>query len=72
MTEEEFLRRMKKEILDTDDDITLETKLATLDTWDSLSLVSFIAMATIATGKRPEAATIQAAETVGDLYRPLA
>lgn len=68
MTEQEFLTKMKEDVLDTEDDISMETVLLDIEEWDSLSFVSFIAMVKVATGKKLERKAIQAAETVQDLY----
>lgn len=68
MTEQEFLTKMKEDVLDTEDEISMDTDLLDIEEWDSLSFVSFIAMVKVATGKKLERKAIQAAETVQDLY----
>lgn len=68
MTKEQFLAKMQEEVLDTDQEITLESNLEELDEWDSLAFVSYIAMANTAAGKKVDRAAVQVAVTVGDLY----
>ena len=68
MTEQEFLTKMKEDVLDTEDEISMDTDLLDIEERDSLSFVSFIAMVKVATGKKLELKAIQAAETVQDLY----
>ena len=68
MTKEQFLVKMQEEVLDTDQEITLESNLEELDEWDSLAFVSYIAMANTAAGKKVDRAAVQVAVTVGDLY----
>lgn len=46
----------------------METVLADLEEWDSLSLVSFMAMANAAYGKKVIPADVKMAKTIGDLY----
>lgn len=68
MTKEQFLAKMQEDVLDTDQEITMDSKLEELDEWDSLAFVSYIAMANTSAGKKVDRATVQAAVTVGDLY----
>lgn len=68
MTKEQFLVKMQEEVLDTDQEITMESTLEELDEWDSLAFVSYIAMANTAAGKKVDRTAVQAAVTVGDLY----
>ena len=56
------------DILDCEQEITMETVLADLEEWDSLSLVSFMAMANAAYGKKVILADVKMAKTVEDLY----
>lgn len=64
---ENFIEKLV-DVLDTEEEIKETTVLADLDEWDSLSLVSFIAMANAGYGKRVTPADVKAAETVQDLY----
>ncbi|WP_294149067.1 hypothetical protein [uncultured Selenomonas sp.] len=68
MTEQEFLTKMKEDILDTEEEIAMQTQLGNIEEWDSLAFVSFLAMAKLATGKKMERSSIQSAQTVQDLY----
>ena len=63
-----FLNKMKEDILDTEMDVTMETKLADIEEWDSLGVVSFIAMAKAVCGKKVERTAIINAKTLQDLY----
>ena len=56
------------DILDCEQEITMETVLADLEEWDSLSLVSFMAMANAAYGKKVILTDVKMAKTVEDLY----
>lgn len=63
----QFLEKMM-DILDCEQEITMKTVLADLEEWDSLSLVSFMAMANAAYGKKVILADVKMAKTVEDLY----
>lgn len=67
MTKDDFLERMA-EILDAEDEITLDTNLSELDEWDSLSIVSYVAMANAACGKKVDVKSVREAVTIQDLY----
>lgn len=67
MTKEIFLERMA-DILDVEDEITLDTNLSELDEWDSLSIVSYVAMANAACGKKVDVKSVREAVTLQDLY----
>lgn len=67
MTKDVFLSKMQEEVLDTDDEITMDTRLEDVD-WDSLAFVSFIAMANTSAGKKVDRAALKQAETIGELY----
>lgn len=64
---ENFIEQMQ-DILDCDQQITMESALADIEEWDSLSYVSFIAMANASYGKKVDAKIVKEAETIGDLY----
>ena len=68
MNAQDFLTKMKEDILDTEMDITLDTQLADIDEWDSLGVVSFIAMAKAVCNKKVERAAITSAKTLQDLF----
>ena len=63
----QFLEKMT-DILECEQEVTMETVLADLEEWDSLSLVSFMAMANAAYGKKVIPADVKMAKTVADLY----
>ena len=63
---------MQDEVLDTENEVTMDTELATVEEWDSLSFVGFLAMARVATGRKLERATVQKAKALRDLYALLA
>lgn len=67
LTMEQFIEKMV-DMLDVEEEITMDTVLDELDEWDSLSFVSFLAMANAAYGKKVEPSNVKLAETVGDLY----
>ena len=64
---EQFIERMV-DVMDIEEEITADTVLADLDEWDSLSLVSFMAMANAAYGKKVVPADVKMAKTIADLY----
>ncbi len=68
MDEKIFLTKMKEDVFDTEMDITLDTQLADIEEWDSLGVVTFIAMAKAACGKKVERTAITSAKTLQDLY----
>lgn len=68
MTAQEFLTKMKEDVLDTEMDVTLDTLLGDIEEWDSLGVVTFIAMAKAACGKKVERTAIVNAKTLQDLY----
>ena len=65
--EKEFLEKMM-DILDCEQEITMDSILADIEEWDSLSFVSFLAMADASYGKSVLAKDVRIAETTGDLY----
>ena len=66
----QFIEKMV-DILDIEDEITADTVLTDLEEWDSLSLVSFIAMANASYNKKIIPADAKNAETIRDLYELL-
>ena len=68
MSTEEFLTNIKQ-ILETDEDLTLETKLEDLKDWDSFSLTDFLALCDEHTSRRIETDELKDAKTVNDLYK---
>lgn len=67
LTMEQFIERII-DVMDIEEEITADTVLEDLEEWDSLSLVSFMAMANAAYGKKVVAADVKMAKTVADLY----
>lgn len=67
MTEELFLEKMA-DILDAEDEISMDTQLDDIEEWDSLSVVSYVAMSNTACGKKVNVKDVREAETIQDLY----
>lgn len=67
MTQENFLEKMV-DLLDTEEEITMETVLADIEEWDSLSFVSFLAMASAVVKKKIEPSKVRDAIKIQDLY----
>ena len=67
MNAETFLKNLV-ELIDTEEKLTLETKLADVEDWDSLSLVSFLSFCNskLKLSLTPE--EVKAAQTVSDLF----
>ena len=67
MNAETFLKNLV-ELIDTEEKLTLETKLADVEDWDSLSLVSFLSFCNskLKLSLTPE--EVKAAKTVSDLF----
>lgn len=71
MDEQAFLSKLKNDVIDTETEITMDTKLADIEEWDSLAFVGFIAIAKVS-GKKVDRKAVQAAQTVKELYALLA
>lgn len=56
------------EILDTESEVTMDSMLSEIEEWDSLSIVSFLAMANSVYGKKIKPDVLIAAKSVRDLY----
>ena len=67
MDREKFLEQLS-EILDSEETISFDTVLLDIEEWDSLSRVSFMAMANVRCGKLLKPQTVKEAKTVADLY----
>ena len=67
MTKETFLEKMA-DILDAEEEISFDTELSGLEEWDSLSIVSYIAMANASCGMKVDVKKVREAVTSGDLY----
>ena len=70
MDKEEFFNRMT-DILDAEDYVTMDAVLADIEEWDSLSVVSYVAMANTSCGKKVNVKDVREAETIQDLYNLL-
>lgn len=67
MTKDVFIKKMT-DILDAEDEISFDTNLGEIEEWDSLSIVSYIAMANASCGKKVDIKSVKAAVTIQDLY----
>ena len=68
MTTEEFINKLA-ELMDTDAEINLSTKLADVEDWDSLSMVSFFSFCNSTLNRRVIPEQIKAAQSVEDLFK---
>lgn len=68
MTAEEFVKKLA-DIMDTDVNLNLSTKLADVEDWDSLSMVSFFSFCDSKLGIRLAPEQIKSALTVDDLFK---
>ena len=68
MNVEEFLKKLV-DLMDTDAEINLSTKLADVEDWDSLSMVSFYSFCDSKLNRRLLPEQIKAASTVEDLFK---
>ncbi len=64
---EKFLENIA-DIIDSEKEILPETRLEDIEEWDSLSIVSFLAMANVEYGKNLRKVDFAGAETIRDLY----
>lgn len=68
MTAEEFIMRLA-ELMDTDVALNLSTKLADVEDWDSLSMVSFFSFCNTTLKRHVAPEAIKSAQTVEDLFK---
>ncbi|MCR5833150.1 MAG: hypothetical protein K6G55_00635 [Selenomonadaceae bacterium] len=68
MSKEEFITKLT-ELMDTDATLDMATKLADVEDWDSLSMVSFFSFCNAALKKQIAADKIKSAQTVEDLFK---
>lgn len=68
VSQEQFLKDFK-ELLSTNEEISMDTDLLEIDVWDSYSAVSFLAMISEKYGIEAEPFTVAEAIFVEDLYR---
>ena len=71
MTEQEFLTKMKDDVLLTEDEIKMTTNLDDIVEWDSLGFVNFIAFAKLATGRKITRVMVESAKTVREVFEML-
>jgi len=57
------------DLMDTETELTMETQLANIEEWDSLSNVAFLAYCTSAGHRNITPKAVKDAKTVQDLYR---
>ena len=62
-----FLKKVM-DILDTEQEISAETRLDTIEEWDSLSVISLLAMVNVDYGKTMRVSDFKGAVTFQDLY----
>ncbi|MDD6924266.1 MAG: hypothetical protein PUI81_09230 [Veillonellaceae bacterium] len=67
MTEKEFIDGLF-ELMDAEEEFTMDTKLDDIPEWDSLSFVSFQANVKVKLGKKLVPQSVKDAKTVRDLY----
>ena len=68
MNVEEFLKNLK-ELIDTEKDFDLETKLKDIEDWDSLSFVAFLSFCNSKLKLSITPEELKLAETVCDLFK---
>ncbi len=67
MHEQEFLKKMI-DLMDTEDEITMDSRLEDIEEWDSLSNVAFLAMCATVSDRKIAPADVKQAKTIRDLY----
>ena len=67
MNEQEFIKKMA-DIMDTEDEITMDSVLEEIEEWDSLSYVGFLSLCTKFAKTKVNAPEVRAAKTIRDLY----
>ena len=68
MNVEEFLKNLK-ELIDTEENFDLKTKLTDIKDWDSLSFVAFLSFCNSKLKLSITPEELKLAETVGDLFK---
>ena len=68
MNEKEFLK-MLSDLIDTEKILSLDTKLAEIEEWDSLSFISFLSYCNSKLGRNLTPETLKEAVTVADLFK---
>ncbi len=65
--EKEFLGKLA-ELMDTEQELTMDTELDNIDEWDSLSYVAFLAMCATYSDKKIAPSDVKNAKTIRELY----
>lgn len=65
---EQFLEKIQ-DVLDCEQKVKMDTVLDTIEEWDSLGFVAFIAMAKASFGKTVKPEDVRGAKTIEDLYK---
>lgn len=68
MDEKDFLEQLT-DLMDTEEELTMDRELSTIEEWDSLSHVAFLAMCASSGQKKVYPQEVKAAKTVHDLYQ---
>lgn len=58
-----------KELIQTDDDIALDTRLEDVEEWDSMAIMAMMAWYDVEKGVKTDFDALMALETVGDLAK---
>ena len=67
MNEQEFIKKMI-DIMDTEDELTMDSALDQIEEWDSLSYVGFLSLCASTAKTKVNAPEVRAAKTIRDLY----
>ncbi|WP_027397429.1 hypothetical protein [Anaerovibrio lipolyticus] len=67
MNEQDFIEKIV-EIMDTEDDVRMDSVLANFEDWDSLSLVSFLAFCSTLSENKVTPTQVREAKTVQNLF----
>lgn len=68
MNAEEFIKNLK-EIMDTESELTLDTRLKDVEDWDSLSFVAFLSFCNSKLKLSITPEELKPVETVGELFK---
>ena len=68
MTEQDFIEKLV-DLMDTEEELHMDSILAEIEEWDSLSYVSFLALCSKVAKTHVEPDEVRNAQTVEDLYR---
>ena len=67
MEKKAFLHNLA-ELMDTEQELTMATVLETVEEWDSLSYIAYMAFCVQNTGRKVSPSQVKTAKTVEDLY----